>query len=290
MKEQLIEKYLYQNFTGETAKTYFRHIRDFLLSNKRAEKFKYKDVVEYLATIQKKYNNSPTCFVILCALKAYFEFLIEIGVRDDHPCKHLIINVKRKKGVVFSGLFTSEELELLYLKEARYKGLEERNRALISFMIYQALTLEELVRLEVKNIDIENAEVYIKSGKKNNSRTMPLNPRQVKMVMDYLKVRENLLKSNTDAFFVGMRGTPILKDSINGFIESLKPLFGDKNLNPTTIRQSVISNWINEKGIPIEDVQLLAGHRWLSSTEKYVNYNSDKELEMINKFHPLKLI
>jgi hypothetical protein len=55
----------------------------------------------------------------------------------------------------------------------------------------------------------------------------------------------------------------------------MKSLFPHKNLNPQTIRKSVITNWLNEQKIPLEDVQLLSGQKWMSSTERYVKGNKN---------------
>ncbi len=54
-----------------------------------------------------------------------------------------------------------------------------------------------------------------------------------------------------------------------------------------TIRQSVIANWLNEKKLPLEQVQLMAGHRWISSTLKYRQNNIEQQRELMNKWFPL---
>jgi integrase/recombinase XerD len=76
-------------------------------------------------------------------------------------------------------------------------------------------------------------------------------------------------------------------DDINYLVSTFKGLFPDRNLNPKTIRQSVIANWLNEKKLALEQVQLMAGHRWISSTDKYRCVPMDQERELMNKFHPL---
>jgi hypothetical protein len=43
-------------------------------------------------------------------------------------------------------------------------------------------------------------------------------------------------------------------------IKTFKLLFPDRNLTAESIRQSVISNWLNEKRFSLEQVQLIAGH------------------------------
>jgi len=58
-------------------------------------------------------------------------------------------------------------------------------------------------------------------------------------------------------------------------------------LNPSTIRQSVIANWLNEKKYPTEMVQLMAGHKTMSTTALYRYTANDEKRILINKFHPL---
>jgi len=69
--------------------------------------------------------------------------------------------------------------------------------------------------------------------------------------------------------FIGKLSTEITVDTLNKMLRPLKKLYKNRNLNANTIRKLVITNWINTQNISIEDVQLLAGHKWLSTTEKY---------------------
>jgi site-specific recombinase XerD len=43
-----------------------------------------------------------------------------------------------------------------------------------------------------------------------------------------------------------------------------------------------------KKHIPMEQVQLMVGHRWISGTARYRFTPFDEQRELINKFHPLK--
>ena len=51
------------------------------------------------------------------------------------------------------------------------------------------------------------------------------------------------------------------------------------------IRGSVISYWLNDRKLPLEDVQVMAGHGYPSTTEKYKNPNTHEQREAINKLH-----
>ncbi len=56
--------------------------------------------------------------------------------------------------------------------------------------------------------------------------------------------------------------------------------------NPKQIRVSVISHWL--KDYNLRQVQYMAGHKHVSSTERYQLNNLDKLQNQVEKYHPLK--
>jgi integrase/recombinase XerD len=55
-------------------------------------------------------------------------------------------------------------------------------------------------------------------------------------------------------------------------------------VNVLQIRASVITNWLKTEGL--RKTQYLAGHRYVSSTERYVVNNLDNLIDDISKLHP----
>lgn len=282
-----IESYLQQNCSEKTASGYLFTINHFLKTNPKAKRYKYHNIVSYMDEVSQKQSNTQYRIRILSAIKKYYDYLVMAGLRSDHPCKRLTIKKANNQSVQVQDLFTSEELQLLLTRENRYQHLDTRNSVLLSLLIYQGLTSEELTRLEVKDIDMDNGTIYIKASTNQNRRTLELLSKQMLVFSKYInEVRPELLKCNTDKLLLGKLGKPILVDSIHAITEQLKALFPDRNLNPRTIRMSVICNWLNEKKIPLERVQELAGHKWPGTTEKYIKVNSENERELINRYFP----
>ncbi|HSH50647.1 MAG TPA: hypothetical protein VK982_02890 [Bacteroidales bacterium] len=52
------------------------------------------------------------------------------------------------------------------------------------------------------------------------------------------------------------------------------------------VRNSVISHWLEEKNI--REVQYLAGHGSIKSTQRYAQVNLQELTDQLNKYHPLK--
>jgi len=52
------------------------------------------------------------------------------------------------------------------------------------------------------------------------------------------------------------------------------------------IRASVITNWLGLYNL--RKVQYLAGHRYISSTERYLQDDLENLHEIVNNFHPIR--
>lgn len=284
---ETLEQYLYKKHTNKTAATYLYYINVFSMQHPDAEKYTYKDMVNYMDLQKKRGVEISKLNTQLAAIKRYYSYLVETGQRNDHPCMSIRLK-RKKKDIQLQDLFTSSELELLMNRENRFKNLELRNKVIVSFLIHQGLTSNELCRLTVEDIDLDEASVYVKGSKTCTARTLDLKPSQIRLIQSYVETsRKALFKSTTKNLIITQRGVSETVDGIHSMIEPLKSLFPDRNLNPTTIRQSVISNLLNVKKMPLEDVQLFAGHKWTSTTEKYKRNDISEQRALINKWHPL---
>ena len=276
-----LKGYLEQNYTTQTVDSYLRAINHFLFHSKQKGQSTYSDVIEYL---NRENKASPRN---LSAIKVYFNYLIDMGKREDHPCRSL----KAKgpsRSVQFQELFTKDELERLLKRKERYAMLSDRNKAILSLLIYQGLTPANIENLRIQDIDLDGGTVYIRATSTIKRRRLELKSKQILLLYRYLsESRPKLLKKETDALFITKVGVDFNVESLNRMLRPLQGLFPFKNLNANVIRKSVITNWLNVDRIPLEDVQLLAGHKWLSTTEKYVRPNVDERREQINVFFPL---
>lgn len=288
MEKPDLENFLRGIVSEKTAESYLYTINHFLNTNPKAKRYQYKDIVNYMEKVSKKQSNIQYRIRILSALKKYYDYLVMSGYRSDHPCKRLNIKIKGNQTIQVQELFNSMELQLLMERENRYKHLDVRNNVLISLLIYQGLASDEIVRLTVKDIDLDNGTIYIKGSTNLNKRKLELVPKQMILFSNYInETRLALKRCATDKLILTKLGKPITVDSIHAMTEPLRGLFPDRKLNPQTIRMSVICNWLNEKNIPLERVQELAGHKWPGTTEKYIKVNALEQRELINRYFPI---
>jgi len=289
MRPESFESYLSRNHTPKTARTYLHYVDHFLIQQPKASQLKYMDVAEYLSeTMVKGGAKLKQVNLLLASLKVYYNYLISIGKKVDNPCKAIKLKQKRKP-IQLQDLFNPSELEALMNRENRFVNLEIRNKVIISFLIYQALTSAEVEHLTTDDIDLDNGTINIKGSKKQAGRLLDLRVNQIRLIQSYVETaRTNLLRVETNRLMISSRGTPDNVGSIHAMLSPLKNRYPDRTLNAITIRQSVISNMLNLQKLPLETVQLFAGHKWPSSTEKYRRKDLEEQRALINMFHPLK--
>lgn len=281
------ETYLNTYHTIQTCKSYLYNINIFLENNPKANNYKYVDIIRVLHEEKTKRGELTSVYCKIAAIKKYYDYLIEIGVRNTHPCKSL----KTKKSTSFiqtQDLFSKQELELLLQIVASKNENQLRQKLIVSFLIYQGMSSHEISILKIDELDLENGLITIAKNRNKNKRVLELKSRQILWLHTYLEtVRANFPNSSDGILMVNAMGEFYNVGRIFNLIEGYKPLFLDKNLNPTKIRQSVIANLLNESNNPLESVQLFAGHKWPMTTEKYKHSDIFLTTNKTKNWHPL---
>jgi site-specific recombinase XerD len=286
---QDLEGYLQGKYSPQTMKVYLLDIERYLqyMGPERAEKATYQEVMEYVDYLRKSFSNPGTINRMLYAVKAWYFYLITSGKRADHPCRQLRLKDARAGDIQLQDLFSSAEMEKLLQRKERYVKATQRNRVVISLLIYQGLRQGEIPRIRLEDIDLESGSIYVRAMTRAMARTLTLKPNQVMLLYDYIeKVRPALLKTDTDRLVVTLRGTPDSGEGISYLVDTFKPMFPDRTLNARTIRQSVITNLLKE-GKDLRVVQVFAGHKKISTTERYRQSGLEELQAAIEKYHPL---
>ena len=285
-----LNEYLQKHYTKKTAIAYQREIEIYISNNKKAEKFTYAEIVNYIGILRTKYTKSKTINRILSSIKAYYSYLCFIGTRKDNPTKSIRLRDKQSRDIQLQDLFTSEELEvLLTAKQERYTNLDYRNKVLMSLLIYQALKPNEIEALQCDEINLEEATIYIKSSAKNNSRKLALKANQILLFKKYLEeIRPKLIQDNeTKSFIIGQRKEPMTAVDITKHIKRNYNIYKPRKVNALTIRQSVITNLLKQNN-DLRIVQTFAGHKYPSTTERYKQSNVEALQTALQIYHPIK--
>jgi integrase/recombinase XerD len=283
-------EYLSKNYAKTTAKIYEREITIFLSYHPEAHTYKYKDVLNYLTILRQRYTKPNVIHRIWAAVKVYYKYLCATKQRPDNPAKNINLKDRISKDIQLQDLLSDEELEaLLNIKEEIYLGLVERNKVLMSLLIYQALKPNEISTLELCNINLTESSIYVKSTLYGNARTLQLKGNQILLFKHYIETSRNkLLKTQHNNLLVNQRGKAMTERDITKHISfCYKNIYLNKTVNCQTIRQSVITNLL-KKGTDLRIVQSFAGHKHPSTTEKYKQNNVVQLKLALEFYHPIK--
>jgi len=310
----------YLESQGKSKSTIIRYnafVLDFLAyldrDNVEIENVSAKEVLSYLAHLQKpikeggRGQENKTRAIRLGVIKQFFYYQIEQKIRTDNPIAHLKIRgIKAQK---LYPLLNQKELEQIYCNYTiptkddpkanknwftRYKLSRERNKVIISLMINQALTTAEVNRIELNDLKLREGEIYIKGTRKSQERTLKLKSNQILDLMEYtLHVRLLFLEcqedQNTKKLFLSV---PTLgkqktnKDTLSiwkGLSKEVKKQ-NPKFINFKQVRTTIITKWLKQYNL--REVQYMAGHKYISSTEAYLVNNTEDLQEAIDQFHP----
>lgn len=161
-----------------------------------------------------------------------------------------------------------------------------RNKAMLELMYGCGLRVSELVALEINDIDMTNCLIRI-VGKGNKEREIPIGEYSIYYLMEYLKVREKLLKKKScTKLFLNNHGNGMTRQ---GFFKNLKVILKEKGLNeavsPHTLRHSFATHLIN-RGADLRSIQEMLGHADISTTKIYTRISDEKVLDDYDKYHP----
>jgi integrase/recombinase XerD len=261
----------------------------------------YNELLTYIDHLTSEGDSNVLINRKLAAIRKYYEYLQYNGKAEKNPAAGLFIKTKHQ--TIPSNLLTQEELSALYENYQVTDLRTQRNKVMIGFLVYQGITREELEKLEITHIKLTTGKVEIPKGKHSNSRILPLESVQILDLQEYLaSTRYEILKGNgsygtgrkpdhvnhdkaQSQLFISMHGSDNIKNTFLHLVYSLRRL-NPKVTTAQQIRQSVITNWLKTKNLRI--VQYMAGHRYVSSTERYQINHLDDLQYALNLFHPLQ--
>jgi integrase/recombinase XerD len=248
------------------------------------ERITYNQVLQFIDNERERGTTNQSIINKTGSVRIYFDYLVEIGTVRQNIIKRIKIRNSGKKALPET--LTPQQLENLYqefvnLPEWEYRAktiqeLHKRNIVLLGLLVYQGLTSGDIAKLETGHINLMEGKIYIPSSRKGNSRTLKLQANQILYIKTYLE------EFNPKPYLFQPKKT---SNMICNIIQETKKL-NPKIINSRQIRTSVIMNWL--KANNIRQVQYMAGHRSIKSTENYRNQDLTDLSKQLELFHPLQ--
>lgn len=216
------------------------------------------DIRRYLTEYQEKKKSSKvTIDNIRRILSSFFSWLED----EDYILKSPVRRIhKVKTGTNIKDTYSDEALELM-----RDNCTEPRDLAMIDMLASTGMRVGEMVLLNRNDIDFNERECIV-FGKGNKERVVYFDARTKIHLQNYLNSRtdDNL------ALFVSLKA-PHERLKIGGIETRLREFgkqLGLHKVHPHKFRRTLATMAI-DKGMPIEQLQQLLGHRKIDTTLQY---------------------
>ena len=226
--------------------------------SKKVNQITTEDLRNYLSEYQIKNNCSKvTLDNVRRILSSFFSWLED----EDYIVKSPVRRIHKIKPMqIVKETYSDEELEKM-----RDSCTEIRDLAMIDFLISTGVRVGELVNLKKTDLNIQDRSCVV-LGKGGKQREVYFDARTKIHLKEYLQSRTD----DSPALFVSLKA-PNERISI-GAIEARLRKFGKKlglqKVHPHKFRRTLATMAI-DKGMPIEQLQQLLGHRRIDTTLQY---------------------
>jgi len=256
LRKRMIEDMRIRNLAPSTQKCYIEHVAAFARYFGRSpERLGPEQVRAYqLHLIQDKKLSASSVNVAVAALK----FLYGVTLRRSWTLERIVLSKREKKlPVVLSPDETVQFFE-------HVTGL--KYRAILLAQYAAGLRVSEAVALKVSDIDSRRMVIRIDQGKGRKDRYVMLSPRLLELLREYWRTCRS-----EQWLFPGTAGGHISTEAVRRVCKLACDASGlKKNVTPHTLRHSFATHML-ESEADLRTIQLLLGHRSISSTARYTH-------------------
>jgi len=168
------------------------------------------------------------------------------------------------------------------------KGL--RDRALLEVLYATGLRRMELPGVSIYDIDLNRGVLWVRHGKGNRERVVPLGDRAMAWLNKYLiESRPQLLTGDTTALFLTDYGEPVQPHYVADKVKRYMQFAGVNKPGSTHLLRHACATHMLEGGADIRYIQEMLGHANLQTTEIYTHVSIDKLIAVHGATHPSRL-
>lgn len=194
-------------------------------------------------------------------LSTFFSWLTE----EEYICKNPMLRIKKvKQDKIIKKPFSDNDLERI-----REVVDRQRDKALIEFLLSTGCRVSEVVHLEIENVDMVKGECIV-LGKGNKERKVYISERCMYHLSKYLCSRND----DNRALFLNYHGKKLSKESIELLLTRIGKAASVDNVHPHRFRRTFATNAL-KRGMPLQHVQRLMGHKSLDTTMLYCSLDDD---------------
>ena len=287
---ELFESYLKneKKASENTLSSYIRDIRQFAEYQERTggspiTEAGEKELAEYIEHLRHSGKSVSTVSRNIASLKNLYSYLTIKRLIEKNPSTKLVPEKSTQK---LPQILTSKEVDLLLAQPECVDAKGYRDRAMLELLYATGIRVTELIDLNISDINLN--EGVIRCHSRDKERFIPMYPKAVKALSDYLElVRPQMIAMpDEEALFVNVGGERMSRQGFWKLIKHYqKKAKIEKEITPHTLRHSFAAHLL-ENGADIHAIQEMLGHADISSTQVYSQLVKKQLKDVYNMAHP----
>lgn len=217
------------------------------------------------------------------ALRQFYGFLIDEGMREDDPSSALPRPALRRP---LPKILSHDEIGQLFAQcegeAASDRPLALRQLALLELLYGSGLRATELVSLPVSAVP-RDAPFLTVTGKGGQARMVPISRRAAKAIARWMAVRPSQSR-----FLFPSRKTHLSRIRLYQILKELavRADLPPEKLSPHVLRHAFATHLL-EGGADLRALQTLLGHADIATTQIYTHVDAARLVRLVNERHPL---
>ncbi|ARO86938.1 tyrosine recombinase XerC [Nitrosospira lacus] len=160
-----------------------------------------------------------------------------------------------------------------------------RDKAMFELCYSSGLRLAELTGLQPRDLSFSDGTARV-TGKGGKTRIVPVGSQAARILREWIKLREVLVKPGATALFVSRYGRNISPRSVSQRLKIQASRQGiSTNIHPHVLRHSFASHLLQSSG-DLRAVQEMLGHASISTTQIYTHLDFQHLAKVYDAAHP----
>lgn len=242
-----------------------------------------KELNIYLDFLRRSGKSPATVTRHIATMKRFYQYFFAAGEVIQNPAASLVGEKTEKK---LPQILTSKEVELLLEQPECTDAKGYRDRAMLELLYATGIRVTELISLNVSDVSL--AVGVIRCRKKDKERVIPLYPKAVKALAEYMEfIRPQMIATpDEQSLFVNVNGERMTRQGFWKIVKTYQAKAHiEKDITPHTLRHSFAAHLL-ENGADLRSIQEMLGHSDLSSTQIYAHIVKKQLKDVYNKVHP----
>lgn len=246
------------------------------------------DIAHYRQHLQDRGRAPSTVNKALAAIRAWLEWAVDEGLRDDNPALGMKRIGDTKKTIAPKGLSDKEIGRVLHW--VQMTSHPERDTTIVTLLLQTGLRISELVATNWSDIVVgeRSGTLMVRQGKGNKQRQVPLSQTARQALWDWAMIDADLEAPNAkrwsrthaerlmawiaahpaNPLFTSQKKGRLKERTIQTMVQDVARLAGLSDVTPHTFRHTCAFHLLKGGATLVEVAQIL-GHTSISTTQIY---------------------